>query len=162
MDRMLLYIPSYNDSELVRQSLATVPDWEVVISDNASDEPHAAALAALGSERVAVIRQETSLGRVGNWEFCVRHFAESGARWMKFLLAGDRHKPNSLALCRRVVAQYPDTRFFVFNIDTIWPQGAVPWTNADQPLRLAPAQLMAEIALRGNVFYGMITALIHV
>ena len=37
MSRLVCYIPSYNDSELVAQSLATVPEWEVVISDNASD-----------------------------------------------------------------------------------------------------------------------------
>lgn len=35
MIRFVCYIPSYNDSELVAQFLAIVPEWGVVISDNA-------------------------------------------------------------------------------------------------------------------------------
>jgi len=115
MDRIVLYIPSYDDSELVQQSLATVPDWDVIISDNASAEPHRAALARLAGERVQVIHQEKQLGRVGNWKFCVRHFVESGAGWMKFLPAGDRHKSDSLAICQRALAQHPDARFVITN-----------------------------------------------
>jgi hypothetical protein len=161
MDRMVLYIPSYNDSELVRQSLATVPDWPVVISDNTSAEPHRSALAALADDRVQVVRQQNSLGRVGNWEFCVRHFVDSGAEWMKFLLAGDRHKPDSLALCRKVLGMYSDARLLVFNVDTVWPGERSRWSTSHETFCLSPAQAMSEVVLRGNVFFGLVTCLLH-
>jgi hypothetical protein len=57
MSRIVCYIPSYNDSRHALESLASSPDWEVVISDNHSDAPHALALAAAANDRVQVIRQ---------------------------------------------------------------------------------------------------------
>src|SRR5262245_37958085 len=113
MADLVCYIPSYNDSDWVRESLASVPDWDVVISDNASSPEHRAALAALASPRVRIGRHEASLGRVGNWRFCVEHFIHSGASWMKFLFAGDRHKPNSCAMFRAAVERHPSARFIV-------------------------------------------------
>lgn len=79
MSHIVCYIPSYNDSHFVQESLASIPDWDVVISDNASDEPHRSALRALSSSCVQVIRQEKPLGRVGNWKFCASHFVDSGS-----------------------------------------------------------------------------------
>ncbi|MGD9720841.1 MAG: glycosyltransferase [Pirellulales bacterium] len=164
MSRLVCYLPSYNDSELVAQSLATVPDWDVVISDNASDPAHAAALDRLAGPRVQIIHQPRQLGRVGNWRFCVEHFLSGGAggaSWMKFLLAGDRHKPDSLAICERAIAQYPDIRSFVFNVEIHGPDGIAPWSAATGPLRLSSDQSLLQVVQRGNVFYGLLAALFH-
>ena len=98
MSDLVCYIPSFNDSDWDKESLASVADWDVVIADNASDEPHRSALERLAGPRVRILRHETSLGRVGNWRACVEHFLRSGAAWMKFLMAGDLHKPNSAAI----------------------------------------------------------------
>ena len=162
MSRFVCYMPSYNDSELVAESLATIPDWEVVISDNASDGPHRETLDRLASPRVQVIHQPEQLGRVGNWKFCVSHFVASGAQWMKFLPAGDRNKPDSLAICRRAVAAHPEARSFVFNIEIVSAEQREPWSRANDVLVLSPSQAMLEAAQRGNVFYGLLTALLHV
>jgi hypothetical protein len=162
MDRIVCYVPSYNDSALVAHSLATVPEWDVVISDNASDEPHRAALDRLAGPRVQVIHQPRQLGRVGNWKFCVAHFIASGATWMKLLPAGDRHKPDSLAACHRAVATAGDARLVVVNLDLVAPEGTQRWSPAHTTLRLPPAQAMLEAAARGNIFYSLLTNLIHV
>jgi len=161
MSRFVCYIPSYNDSTLVAQSLASVPEWEVVISDNTSNRDHALAIEQLSGPLVRVVHQPRQLGRVGNWKFCVEHFLASGATWMKFLMAGDRLKPNSLSLCRRAVSQFPDVRSIVFNVEIVNSQGATRWSTATQPRVLAPRESMLEIVRGGNVFFGLLAALVH-
>ncbi len=159
MSEIVCYIPSFNDSELVRESLASSPDWNVVISDNASDEPH---LSALAGDRVQVIRHAKNLGRVGNWKFCVGHFIESGATWMKFLLAGDVHTPDALGIFRRAISQYPDARIVLTRVVNVMPQGRHVWEPTPEAVLLSPVVMMRGVALRGNVFHGLISALFHV
>ncbi|MGD9720840.1 MAG: glycosyltransferase [Pirellulales bacterium] len=164
MSRLVCYLPSYNDSELVAQSLATVPDWDVVISDNASDPAHAAALDRLASPRVQVIHQPRQLGRVGNWQFCVEHFLSGGtggASWMKFLLAGDRHKPDSLAICERTIERFPQARFIITGVDMLLPNARRTSIDAPGPFVLQPPEAMLEVVRQGNVFFGLLAALIH-
>ncbi len=47
MDRIVCYIPSFNDSVQAADSLASSPDWEVVVSDNCSEPEHGRALAQM-------------------------------------------------------------------------------------------------------------------
>jgi hypothetical protein len=116
----------------------------------------------VASDRVRVIHQEKQLGRVGNWKFCVSHFVDSGAAWMKFLPAGDRHKPDSLAICRRALAERPEARFMLVNVELVCPDRREPWTTARTTMLLTPAQAMREVAERGNVFHSLQAALVHV
>ena len=161
MSHFVCYIPSYNDSHFVQESLASIPDWDVVISDNASDEPHRSALRALSSSRVQVIRQEKPLGRVGNWKFCASHFVDSGSSWMKFMVAGDVHKPGSLEICRRTIDAFPDARFITFNIEIVWPEKRETWASFDRPFLGQPAQALFHVAKLGNVFHSLGANLIH-
>lgn len=163
MSEITLYIPSYNDSELVRQSLASAPEWNVVISDNGSAEPHRQALADMACDRVQVIRHERSLGRVGNWKFCVQHFVDSGSTWLKLLCAGDVHRPHSLAVYQRAMTYFPEARFILGNIVNHLPEGPVTWLQIDDDYSLLqPAEAMRQAAQNGNVFYGLLAPLIHV
>jgi hypothetical protein len=161
MSRLVCYIPSYNDSELAADSLASSGDWEVVISDNVSSEPHRRALAALGGERVTVIHQQRPLGRVGNWKFCVEHFLASGAAWMKFLSAGDQHKPGSCEVFRRAIERFPQVRCIVPRIEVIWSHRQSVYMATDRECVLSPPQMMAAIVTSGNVFQSLTGPLIH-
>lgn len=162
MADLVCYIPSSNDSDWVRESLATLPDWDVVVSDNGSSAPHRDALCALAGPRVQVIRHEKSLGRVGNWRFCVEHFIRSGGEWMKFLCAGDRHKPDSCRIFRRAIERFPGVRHIVPRIDNIWPHGTDRWSVTSKEGVAPPHHVMAAIAESGNVFHGLIAPLVHV
>lgn len=161
MSNLVCYIPSYNDSHLVRESLATLDDWDVVISDNASDEPHGSALKALTSSRVCVVRQQHSLGRVGNWKACVQHFLASGREWMKFLCAGDRHKPNSSVIYERAMQRFPEARFIVGRIENVWPEGSTFWALTEDYQLVPSANSLHACALYGNVYHGLIAPAIH-
>jgi glycosyltransferase involved in cell wall biosynthesis len=162
MADLVCYIPSYNDSEWVKESLASVPDWDVVISDNGSSELHRDALVALASPRVRVVRQEKSLGRVGNWRFCVDHFIDSGAAWMKFLFAGDRHKPDSCNTFRRAIERHPAIRFMVPRVENVWPHKRFLWGPTGKEAVLTSPHMMAVIVEHGNVFPGLVAPLFHV
>ncbi len=162
MTDLVCYIPSYNDSDLVKESLASSPDWDVVISDNASDEPHRSALAELAGARVQVVRHKASLGRVGNWNACVDHFVSSGARWMKFLMAGDLHKPDSCAIFRRAIQRQPTVRHIVPRIENVWPHGSKLWFVTEEEGVVSPLNAMAGVAIEGNIFHGLSAPLFHV
>lgn len=162
MSDLVCYIPSYNDSDWVRESLASISDWDVVISDNDSDEPHRSALADLAGPRVRVVRHETSLGRVGNWRACVEHFLASGADWMKFLMAGDLHKPDSAAIFRRAIQRHPTVRHIIPRIENVWPHGRKLWSVTEREGVVLPQNAMAGVAGEGNIFHGLSAPLFHV
>ena len=164
MDRVVCYIPSYNDSQQAIESLATCADWDVVISDNHSSAQHAEALsaaAAAAGPRVQVVRQPQPLGRVGNWKACVEHFIASGAAWMKFLSTGDRHRPDCLAIYRRAIERYPEARFIIGQIKLVRPVNPSVWACAPEDVTIEPAMAMEMAAHLGNVFFGLIAPVIH-
>jgi glycosyltransferase involved in cell wall biosynthesis len=162
MSDLVCYIPSYNDSHWVKESLASTPDWDVVISDNASDEPHRSALGELAGPRVRIVRHEASLGRVGNWRACVEHFLSSGADWMKFLMAGDLHKPDASAIFCRAIQRHPTVRHIVPQIENVWPHGRSRWKPTYQEVVLSPLKAMEGIVIGGNLFHGLSAPLVHI
>lgn len=162
MSDLVCYIPSYNDSDWVKESLVSIADWDVVIADNASDEPHRSALERLAGPRVRIIRHEKSLGRVGNWRACVEHFLANGADWMKFLMAGDLHKPDSAAIFRRAIQRHPTARHIVPRIENVWAHGRKLWGATETEGFVSPANAMAAIAREGNIFHGLSAPLVHV
>ena len=161
MNDIVCYIPSYNDSELVRQSLASSRDWDTIISENASDEPNRDALAALASERVHVIRHDTSLGRVGNWKFCADHFAASGRTWMKFLAAGDLHKPEALGIYHHAMSAHPEAGMIVCRVEVVEPTTRWVWAPTDDVALFPPEASMRSIVTAGNVFHSLQAVMIN-
>jgi hypothetical protein len=156
-----LYLPSYNDSQQVIHSLESSPDWNVVISDNCSDEPHASTLAALASDRVQVIRQPRQLGRVGNWRFCLEHFVASGATWYKTLAAGDRHLPGALLSFRRAAVELAEPRLLIGQVEVVHPHTSSLWKGPDAVERARPEAALRSAARRGNIFFGGCAHAIH-
>jgi hypothetical protein len=161
MNDFVCYIPSYNDSELVAESVNSSPDWDIVISDNASDEPHRSWLAAMAGPRVQVIRQAKSLGRVGNWRFCVEHFLTSEKQWLKLLCAGDRHRPDALRILSRAVEKYPQIRFIVSDVEVIWADRSGRYSPMGQEVIVPPVHAMAATVEFGNIYFGLLAILVH-
>jgi len=161
MADLVCYIPSYNDSELVAESLASCVGWDVVISDNASDEPHRSNLAAMADPRVQVVHQPRSLGRVGNWKFCVDHFLAGRGTWLKLLCAGDLHKPEAVAILSRAIEKYPQVRFLVSDLDVVWPDRTGRFSPMGQEVILPPVHAMAATVEFGNIYFGLLGVLLH-
>ena len=79
-----------------------------------------------------VVRHEQSLGRIGNWRFCVDDFIRSGHRWMKLMMAGNLNKPQGADVYRRAIEQFPEARFIVANVENIAPDRRLIWATIDR------------------------------
>lgn len=106
--RVSVCIPAYNRRDTLRASLwsvlrQTFQDFEVVISDNASEEDLAAEVAAAGDTRIRYVRQERNLGAAGNFRFLP---GVATGEYLLFLCSDDLLLPDCLA---RAVAAL-DTR----------------------------------------------------
>jgi hypothetical protein len=107
-----VYIPAHNCATDVRASLQGLEGWDVVVVDNASEPEQYAPLQQFPGIRLQ--RHERNLGRLGNWAFCVRHFLEGGATWLKWLFAGDRLLPQAAAVIARARQIFPEARLLAF------------------------------------------------
>lgn len=161
MSDLVCYIPSYNDSDWVAESLSSCIGWDVVISDNASDEPHRSNLAAMAGPGVQVIRQPRSLGRVGNWKFCIDHFLTTSRSWCKLLCAGDTHKPDAASILSRAIQRHPQVRFIVSEVDIVWPDHTDRFRPMGQEVTLLPEQTLAATVEFGNIYFGLLAVLVH-
>ncbi len=152
-----VYIPVYNNVAWCRR-LELLPGLRYVASDNGSTDGSAQALADRGVE---VIVQERNLGRVGNWAFCVRHFAGSDAAWLKWLFAGDvldRGFPEAAA---RAAQAYPDAGLVIG--DNIHVDGTIRahYRPLERPAVLEPREALEKLAAEGNWFYSPINQMVR-
>ena len=69
-------IPTFNRAEWLERCVVsalsqTFRSFEVIVSDNASDDDTAGVLDRLSDERLIVVRQRRNIGATGNWNACV-------------------------------------------------------------------------------------------
>jgi hypothetical protein len=155
---IVVYIPVRNSVDWCRG--VPLPEGVTyVASDNMSDDGSAAALRARGVE---VIGQPRDLGRIGNWEFCVRHFLASGRPWMKWLFAGDVLAPDFAAVAARAIAAYPQARIIVGdNIYVDTTRRARHGMQGAKVRLLQPAESLDLLASIGNWFDSPINQMFH-
>ncbi len=94
-------IPTYNRRDTVRTLCQSIrpqlrPGDELVVSDNASTDGTAAALADLPG--VTVVAHPTSLGMVGNWNYCLTAGTHD---WVCLIHSDDHLLPGGLDAVRR-------------------------------------------------------------
>lgn len=92
-------IPVYNGAAYIGETLRSVltqpvADLEVIVSDNCSTDDTVAVVQSEADERVRVVRNETNIGAIANWN---RVMAASRGRFVKLLPADDVLHPGSLA-----------------------------------------------------------------
>lgn len=69
-------IPTYNRTDFLRQSIESVlaqsfTDFELIISDNASQDSTVAIIHSFGDPRIVYQRHEKNIGLVNNWNSCL-------------------------------------------------------------------------------------------
>ena len=158
MTEIVVYIPVRNSVEWCR-SVPLPGGASYVASDNVSTDGSAAALRARGVE---VIEQPRDLGRIGNWEFCVRHFLGSGKPWLKWLFTGDVLAPDFAAVAARAVQAYPQARIVVGdNIYVDAKRQARHGMPGSRPRLLQPAESLELLSDIGNWFDAPICQMFH-
>lgn len=97
--RFSIFIPIYNDSRWLPGAIESVlaqtyPDWELVISDNASTEEVEQLVRAYPDERIRLHRWATHVPPIDNFN---RSIELCRFEWLQILSADDRLRPECLA-----------------------------------------------------------------
>lgn len=97
---MTVTIPVYNGLPHLTRALDSVlaqsyTDLDIVVIDNASTDDSFAHVTARDDERIRVIRNETNLGMLGNWNKCLAE-ATASPYW-KLVCADDELDPSCVA-----------------------------------------------------------------
>jgi hypothetical protein len=92
-----VFVPVYNGGDLLLETVASCVDaglpedrYRVLVLDNGSTDGAVDEVERRYGDRVEVIRNETNLGRIGNWNRCVETAEQRGFRFFSFLFVGDR------------------------------------------------------------------------
>jgi glycosyltransferase involved in cell wall biosynthesis len=107
--KVTIAIPTFNRAGWIEGAVAgalaqTYPDFEVLVSDNASTDDTSAVLAKFADPRVRVVRHETNIGMVGNWNACLK---EARGDYLALVPDDDRISPWFLERCMRLVDDEP-------------------------------------------------------
>lgn len=100
-DLVSICIPAYNGADYITQCLEsasnqTYPEIEIIVVDDCSTDATSSIVNAyaLKDKRIQLIRNESNLGLVGNWNKC---FTLSQGKWIKFLFQDDYLESNCIA-----------------------------------------------------------------
>lgn len=125
--KVSVVIPTFNRSAFLRQTVTSVlaqthPDFEIIISDNASTDDTAAVVAAFPDGRVNYFRNDRNLGMVPNWNAGIR-----SARGAYVVLLEDDNwwRPEYLARAAGTLDQHPDIAFMHTAVHLTDAQGRV-------------------------------------
>jgi hypothetical protein len=103
-------LPVRNRLEYFRYAVESVrrqddPDWELVVSDNASDDDIRGHVAALGDERIRYVRQSRAVPVTQNWNSAL---AASRGDYVLMLGDDDAVMPDYVSNVRRVIAEFEE------------------------------------------------------
>lgn len=123
--RVSLCIPAYQAERYLRETLDSClaqdyPDFEVVVVDNNSSDGTREILETVKDERVRVIRNETTLPVVENWNLAVRM---SRGEFVKVVCADDILDPDCVAAQSAILGDSPDVALVSSRIDFIDAEG---------------------------------------
>ncbi len=111
-------IPTYNRAAFLREAInsalsQTDPDFELVISDNASTDDTPAVVTGIKDSRLRYFRQPANLGGVNNINFLIR---EARGRFFILHQDDDLLHPEFLSRCQQAVGERSDVSMFATGV----------------------------------------------
>lgn len=111
-------IPTYNRAAFLREAInsalnQTNPDFELIISDNASTDDTPAVVASIKDERLRYVRQPANLGAVKNINFLIN---EARGRFYILHQDDDLLHPEFLSRCQQAVGERSDVSLFATGV----------------------------------------------
>jgi glycosyltransferase involved in cell wall biosynthesis len=102
-------IPTLNRAAWIKDCVQTAlaqsyPNFEVLVSDNASTDATAETLNSVSDRRLRVIRQKENIGLLPNWNACL---AEARGEFIVFVSDDDRVEPWLLDRCATIFRREP-------------------------------------------------------
>lgn len=122
--RVTICLPVRNGERYLRESLSgvlsqTVSEWEVVLSDNASEDGTLALARSFRDPRVRILEQRSNVGLADNLRACL---SEARAPWVLFLSHDDILYPSCLEELLRAASPVR-TGFAFGGVDYVDPEG---------------------------------------
>ena len=160
--RFTIAIPTFNRANWLRSCVTsalsqTVESFEVVVSDNASDDATPEVLGEFDDERLSVVRQPRNIGPIGNWNACL---AAANGTYVTMLSDDDSVAPFFLARCNSLITDDRDLSLVVTLGDVFdGPTGLTRPATRSRVLRSGIYQgteILKEF-LRGNISPQMCT-----
>jgi glycosyltransferase involved in cell wall biosynthesis len=114
-------IPTYNRPEYLRRAVEsclaqTMPDFEIVITDNSTNDDSAALAARWTDPRIRYCRNDGNIGPIAS---CNRVVSLSRGRYIKFLMDDDLLKPRCLELLAAGLEKFPGAGVAMAPMDLI-------------------------------------------
>ena len=114
-------IPTFNRAlwlkECVLSALAqSYPRFEVLVSDNASTDETEDVLKNFADRRLRVVRQESNIGLLGNWNACL---AEARGEYIVLVPDDDRIAPKMLERCIATFRKEPEIPIVITLVDYV-------------------------------------------
>ncbi|MFP5042375.1 hypothetical protein [Parasediminibacterium sp. JCM 36343] len=156
LNDIAVYIPLYNSADWCK-GFMPLPGINYYASDNASTDGSGDILAKKG---VTVIRHQQSVGRVGNWEFCINHFIGTGYSWFKWLFAGDELFEGWEIAVLEAANDYPEAKLIIAEFDIDINGTNFNWEMFDKTQVVQPADAMKKASYI-NWFGSPISTIIH-
>ena len=151
------YIPLYNNEEW-SQKFRKIEGLHYVAIDNHSDDKSPEFLLR---NNVEVVSNARNVGRLGNWEMCVNHFANSNHTWMKWLFAGDKLNSNAYHLLNSAIHEFSDARLVIAEYYIVDGSRRTHWKMFPETRMIDPQESMRLLAKRGNWFGSPIGHMVH-
>lgn len=153
-------IPVYNCERYIGQAIESVlaqtyDDFELIISDNCSTDATPAIIAGYHDPRIRVLRNETNVGMVGNFN---RLLSSAEGKYTKILCADDYLYPDCLKI-QTGLLELPENgsvNVAFCRRDIIGPEGKrmFTWGYAGRPGRMRGVDLLRRMVRRGGNIIG--------
>lgn len=151
MSKIAVYAPAYQSEIRLSNEL----EFEsIVVADNGGSTVQA-------EPNLLHVRHEENLGRLGNWEYCVNHFIESDATWLKWLFAGDRLLPGARARLERAMQEHPEARMIIGEYYIVLGNQRSLWKMLPETRLLQPKEAVWLSVQRGNCFGSPVGHCVH-
>lgn len=175
LSKLAVLIPVFNGGALLRESVASCaragldPDrYEIFVIDNCSTDGACDDIPALDESgaRIHVCRNESNVGRIGNWNRAVSLAEASGATYFTFLFVGDiwHHDgtlPELLALMDTHGANFAMTNLLTSETDGTNPRRFERFQLPSGQAILETSELLRRVVQLGVFPFGPLQANVY-
>lgn len=153
MARVSVCIPTYNGAAYLADAVHSVlqqtyPDFELIISDDASLDNTVQIVSSFQDERLRLVANPVRLGLVGNWNRCLEL---AGGEYIAIFHQDDLMEPSNLVEKVAALEKYPSAGFVYSDINLIDQNGTIVgghWTRQPE----------VDTKFSGDEFFGVVSA----
>ncbi|MGI0013753.1 MAG: glycosyltransferase [Nitrososphaera sp.] len=155
-------IPTYNRAGMLRESISSVleqtfQDFELIVSDNASEDETEAVVRSFADKRIAYYRNPHNIGQRPNWNRCL---SLASGRYVALFFDDDMMMPENLAEKVAVLEKYPQVGLVHSKYHVVDRHGIVLKFNTNKECAgncssdaIEPGLVVLETLLKHNIIH---------